>query len=105
MKPIQVHDVDIAFGGDIDILLPPMNEIPEEFRKRNSKWNDVVSDWMFGGLKDCQWKPKEGIDTKEAIRHIQAVLVSFKPKHEHKEAGCAYLLSQFFVDVKYTREK
>ena len=27
---------------------------------------------------------------------IAAILASFEPKHEHKEAGAAYLLSQWF---------
>lgn len=105
MKPIKVHDAEIAFGGKMQSLLPAMADIPEEFRKGNSKWNQVVSDWMFSGIKDCQWKPKEGIDPNEAIRHIKAIMVSFEPKHEHKEAGCAYLLSQFFDDLKYERAK
>jgi hypothetical protein len=30
---------------------------------------------------------------------------SWEPKHEHKEAGCAYLLSEFFDDVNYKKAK
>lgn len=101
MKPEKVTDVDIAFGGNINKLLPLMEDIPEEFRKGHSKWNKVVRDWFFNGLKNSQWIPKEEIDPNDAIRHVQAVMGSFQPKHEHKEAGCAFLLSQFFEDVKY----
>lgn len=105
MKPIHVKDIDIAWGGDIEKLLPSYNKVPEEFKNGNSKWNTVINDWFYSGLKDCNWQPKEGIDTKEAIRHIKAILSSWKPKHEHKMAGCAYLLSEFFNDVTYEKVK
>lgn len=101
MKPIKVNDVDTAFGGNMNELLPPMAEIPEEFKRSNTKWNKVVNDWIFSGLYDCKWTPKEGINSSEALRHVQSILVSFDPKHEHKEAGCAYLLSCFFEEVEY----
>lgn len=101
IKPIIVSDLDTVFDGKIEILLPQYDQIPDEFKNNKSKWNKVVSDWFFFGLKNCNWIPKEGIETKLALRHIMAILSSFEPKHEHKEAGCAYLLSKFFNDVTY----
>lgn len=101
MHPIKITDADFAFGGRVAELLPTMDDIPDEFKKGNTKWNKVVNDWFFGGLKNCQWTPKEGIEENDAIRHVSSVMQSYKPKHEHKAAGCAYLLSQFFEDVKY----
>jgi len=41
-------------------------------------------------------KSKPGIDRKAAIRHIKAIMASYAPKHEHKEAGCAYLFALWF---------
>lgn len=104
-KPIEVNGIDAAFGGNMKKLLPAWNEIPEEFKHRRNKWVDVVGDWFFCGLKNCRWTPKEGIDTGRALAHIKAIMASWEPKHEHKEAGCAYLLSEFFEDVKYDRAK
>ena len=101
MKPIKVTDLDIAFGTNIEKLLPTMEEIPKEFKDGNSKWNKVASDWFFNGLNNCKWNPKDGVVTNDALRHIKAVMGSFQPSHEHKEAGCAYLLSEFFNDVEY----
>lgn len=101
MKPIIVSGLDLAFGGKISDLLPKYSDIPNEFKRGNTKWNKVVSDWFFCGLKECQWKPKDGIKTEDALRHVKAVMASWEPKHEHKEAGCAYLLSEFFEDVSY----
>jgi hypothetical protein len=103
MKPIKVNDADLAFGGDMRILLPKYNDIPDEFKDHYNKWAKIVSDWFFGGLKNAKFTPKEGIDKSDALRHIKAIMTSWDPKHEHKEAGCAYLLSEFFEDVTYEK--
>ena len=108
MSKITVQNVsglEMTFGGDMKKLLPAMSDIPREFQMGHTKWNDLVSTWLFYGLKNCEWKPKEGIDTQQALRHIKAIMGSWEPKHEHKEAGCAYLLSEWFEDVKYERAK
>ena len=104
MKPIAISDLEIVFPATISHLLPKWEDIPKEFWDRNDKgkWSKVVSDWFFRGLVDAKWKPKEGIDTNLALRHLQAIMGSFQPKHEHKEAGVAYLMSQWFDDVEYT---
>jgi hypothetical protein len=101
----EVTDLDLTFGGNMKKLLPDYSIIPDEFKHGRNKWCKVVGDWYFYGMKNCTWKPKEGIDTQKALRHVKAVVGSWEPKHEHKVAGCAYLLSEFFEDVKYERAK
>ncbi len=100
MKPQKVSKVDIAFGAHpLEKFLPKMEEIPEEFKGYHSPWSKTVAAWFFNGLTKEQagsLTPKEGIDKGEALGHIQAILGSFEPKHEHKEAGCAYLMSLWF---------
>ena len=93
--PIPVSDVDIAFGGKAMQILPPMTAIPEEFHNDSNEWNRFVSDWFFGGLKKYP-VPREGVDFKLALRNLACVIGSFEPKHEHKEAGAAYLASLWF---------
>jgi hypothetical protein len=44
--------------------------------------------------------PKEGIDKIKALKAITSILRSFEPKHEHKEAGAAFLLSEWFEEPK-----
>jgi hypothetical protein len=44
---------------------------------------------------------REGVDAKAAWRHCAALLRSFEPKHEHKEAGVAYLMSQYFESATW----
>lgn len=101
----EVNGADMAFGGNMKKLLPEYSDIPEEFRRERSKWNKVVLDWFYCGLKNAVWSPKEGIDEKKALQHVKAVMGSWEPSHEHKLYGCAYLLSEFFNDVKYERAK
>jgi hypothetical protein len=98
-KPYKVQDLDLAFGGDMKVLLPPYSLIPEEFKSSyGTPWNKMVSKWFFSGLdKDTEVEPQPGIDPGVAMRHIKAVLGSWEPKHEHKEAGVAYLLSKWFI--------
>jgi hypothetical protein len=103
-KPVDVDGIDTAFGGKMAVLLPPRDEIPEEFWRGRTPWNTVVSDWFFSGLRDAKWKPKKGIDQATALRHLMAILASWEPKHEHKEAGVAYLMSLWFRRVPtYTK--
>ncbi|PZM62587.1 hypothetical protein [Paenibacillus dendritiformis] len=97
-KPQKVTDLEMAFGGDMKKLLPAMSEIPEEFTSLGSKWCKLISDWFYIGLSELKAQPREGIDTQEAFRHIRAILGSFEPKHEHKIACCAYLMSLWFED-------
>ena len=93
--PIPVSDVDMAFGGKAMEILPPMDAIPAYFQRGNSEWNRFVSGWFFGGLKRYP-VPREGVDFNLALRNLQCVIGSFEPKHEHKEAGAAYLASLWF---------
>jgi hypothetical protein len=103
MIPKEVDDVTLAFPASVRHLMPEYKDIPKEFRNLNhrNKWGKMVSDWFFCGLKNLELTPKPGIDEKKALRHIRAIIGSFEPKHEHKTAACAYLLSLWFDDVKY----
>jgi len=112
IKPQIVTKVDMVLGGEMSKLLPPMSVIPKEFQDMNPhlrdqatgapKWLKVFSDWFYGGLpKTTEFIPKPGIDGQLALRHIASIMRSFDPQHEHKTAGCAWLLSLWFEDVKY----
>jgi hypothetical protein len=102
--PMEISAVERAFPATVSKLMPKYEEIPDEFRqfRPRDKWQRMVSDWFFSGLEDLKLSPKTGIDERKAIRHIATIMGSFEPKHEHKEAACAYLLSLWFDDVTYT---
>lgn len=105
LQPKKVTGLDLAFGGNMKDLLPAEKDIPKEFWHGHGKWNDLVSSMFFCGGKIKSMKPKEGIDGKDAIGHIRAILGSWEPKHEHKEAGCAYLFSLWFDDFEFEPSK
>jgi hypothetical protein len=95
-QPKPVDDVTLAFPASVvGSLLPPISDIPKEFSERSNPWGKLTSEWFFRGLKG-QFIPKDGIDKQAAMRHLGAVMRSFEPKHEHKEAGVAYLMSLWF---------
>ena len=72
-KPKEVTGMDCAFGPrnglDVEKDLPPIKPI------------------------------KQGISLSLALRHLGACLSSWEPKHEHKTAGVAYLMSLWFEDL------
>lgn len=105
-RPVpEISDLDLAFPARAMEWLPPMNEIPEQFKNPNSKekWNRLFNDAFCFGLSDLSLVPKDGINPAKAWRVVRACVGSFAPKHEHKEAGCAYLLSEWFDDAKWKR--
>ena len=99
--PADVSKLETVFGGSMDALLPAWEEIPADFRRsRGTKWNKLQSTWFFSGLPDeTEFKPKAGIDPQKALAHLAAIQNSFQPKHEHKEAGVAWLMSLWFDDI------
>lgn len=100
---VDVDDATLAFPADVSDMLPPWEAIPNRFKCRGTdekadKWLNLFSDLFFRGVDSIALAPKEGIDAVKASRMIKACMGSYQPKHEHKEAGCAYLLDTFFED-------
>lgn len=107
MEVKEVTGLDVAFGCRAMELLPRWEDIPMLFRESSSrtKWGKVAMDWFYLGIKNAEWTPKPGVDTGKALAMIKACLGSFEPSHEHKMSGVAYMLCEFFEDVKYTPAK
>lgn len=97
--PKVVSDVMLAFPADVVGLLPAEREIPEEFWRPND-WERFAMHWFMHGLTEsAEFYCKDGVDGATAVRHLQAILGSYQPKHEHKIAGVAYLCSLWFDKV------
>lgn len=68
------------------------------FLHGHTKYNDLFSELFFSGGK---LNFKENLD-KEFVNNVlpyfKSLIGSFGPKHEHKEAVCALILSEL-VDV------
>lgn len=95
-KPQPVSDLDMAFGGNAMRLMPEYKDIPEEFRRDRNPWCQWQAEWFFKGLPSFP-AAKPGIDAAMAARHLKTIQHSFEPKHEHKQAGVAYLASLWLV--------
>ena len=97
MFPIKdVTGADLAFGGNISELMLAYKDLPAEYRDERTPSCDFISHWFFRGLKNPEFVPKDGVDPNKALTHISAILRSWEPKHEHKVAGCAFLLDEWF---------
>ena len=100
--PIEIDDVTAAFPANVTgVILPPIEDVPEEFHYfGDTKWNKLVSLWFYKGLPEgAEFKARKGVDVDVALRQLGACLGSLQPKHEHKDAGVAYLMSLFFEDI------
>jgi len=103
-KPQEVSDALLAFPAGILHLMPPREEIPENFLNKQ-KWDSLFRDWFYAGVQGLQFIPREGVDPEMAMRHLQTIMGSYEPKHEHKEEAWAYLASRWFEDATWEREK
>ena len=97
----EVTDGEVSFGTVKG--LPAYESIPKEFKDGHTEWNDLFNKWFFVGLKRLVFKEKEGVDKIKAQRHVRAIMASFTPSHEHKEAGVAYLMSQYFESADWEK--
>lgn len=99
----EIHELsaaEVAFPATVVHLMPKYEDIPKEFKSSSNRWNKLFNKWFFSGLRGATFIPKEGVDKMKALRHISAVMGSFEPSHEHKEAGVAFLLNEWFEDVQ-----
>jgi hypothetical protein len=77
-------------------LLPPEEEIPKEFWGTNIYTR--IADAMFVGhpapAGEIQFHPGFREDGPATFQCVMAHMKSFDPKHEHKIAGVAYMISK-----------
>jgi len=108
LKVVDISDASLAFPSDLDGIIPKYEDIPEEFKQsyggddKVKKCRDLFSTWFYRGLKTLELIPKEGVDKDKALRMIRCVMGSFSPKHEHKEAACAYMFHEFFEEIEFS---
>lgn len=91
-------DAEMAYGTTR--CLPKWEDIPEQFKQDiyyGTIYNRMIDAWFTGSALpqgEVSFNPGFCHDGKDLYRFITAHLRSFAPKHEHKIAGLAYLLSQ-----------
>lgn len=100
----EMTAADVAFGNIKH--MPKYETLPADFKRHNgNEYTRAISSWFFNGaekapngiiLNGDTFTAKPGVDAGKALAAIRAVLGSFEPKHEHKEAACAFMLSEWF---------
>lgn len=103
MFPIpEISDVQMVFPANVLDYMPKYEDIPKKYKTDSySGTNRLFNDWFFRGLKELSMKTREGVDEGKAIRAIRSIMGSYAPKHEHKEAAVAFLLDEWFTDIKW----
>ena len=104
-RAVSQADAVVGIGRGVYALMPAYADIPIEFRDQDTVWNDIQAKWFFGGYDFKTLMTQPGIDRGRALSHLAAIQRSFEPKHEHKAAGVAYLMSLWFVAPKTTGHK
>jgi hypothetical protein len=104
----ELDNITVALQTGADKVLPPMADIPEEFKTwhpADDRWLKFLETWFFSGIKGLELTPKPGVDKAKALQAIGAAIGDFGPSQEHKMWGLAYLCSQWFEDVQYQAVK
>jgi len=101
MFPICENFVNVSVFN----IIPAYRDIPEQFKMKQTIFNNLFHQWSFSGLSNLKMTAREGVDPKKAMAHIEFLMkVSVDVlRYDHKEAVVTYLLDQWFTDPKWTR--
>ena len=98
--PKPVSDVQFAFPANIiGTLIPEWDDLPDEFRNRTSGYEELARHACFNNVELRPQVLRDGVDAELANRQLNAIVRSFQPKHQHKEAAIAYLLSLWLTPI------
>lgn len=89
-----VKDVDIAFSC---AKVPPklLEEAKQKgFDRSDNPHNKLFNQLFFKGGQ-LNWRKDVSMERRElGGRYLKSIMSSFEPRHEDKEAVCAYILSE-----------
>jgi len=87
---------EAAFGAPATAY-PPMDKVPEEYRRGKASGCNVFSSLFFKGgkLADHGLKLKAGVDAGEFYSTLRALMSSFAPPLEQKKAVCGWLIDTY----------
>ena len=100
-QPVAIPRVQQVFPANLGDLLPPLDLIPEAYRSGRAGHVSTYARSMALGRIDESLAliKRPGVDPELAWTHLCTIASSFEPKHEHKEAALAWLLSMWYLDV------
>lgn len=101
MMPVPLvspHDVNFGRGD----YLPERPAIPADFFCVENPYNKLLRRWFGGGIRMSEIMPRMGINQCDGILAIKALLNYNHAPREHRIAGGAYLMSQWFYLIDDT---
>lgn len=89
-----VKDIDVTLGSG-NVLPSMLKEAKEKgFDKSSNPYNKLFNNLFFKGGQ-LSWKKDVSMERREqGGRYLKSIMRSFTPRHEEKEAVCAYILSE-----------
>lgn len=108
-EPVELNKVQQAFPADALDYMPDADTARTwlEEQGRDAWQLKFQQDWMFRGVEDLQFIPRDGswtqVEVDRAFVHLGAIQASYAPKHEHKEAAIAFLVGQWFEFGRWKR--
>lgn len=102
----EPSQVDFAFPTyDTDARLLEMAK-EQGFDNHKNPYNELVTNVFFqgcGGFVKKDDIPEEY--TNKVYNYYRCLIRSWRPKHEHKTAVCAFLLSEIFMPTYIPKEE
>lgn len=102
---IEVKGLDIAFGfSNRSNYARALKECPEQFKVHdNTPYHKLFSKMFYSGLTKNEiaalhFRSGDQLIKNKQLAYLQSIMASFEPKHEDKEAVCAWILS-LIVDL------
>ena len=90
----ELKEVDAAFPDGRHT--PAWESIPKCFKDGKTKYNEMFAKAFYYGLNTNELKTKPGVDKAKNLKFYRHCAGTFSTKHEHKEAACAWILSETF---------
>lgn len=92
----EMDGLAAAFGADRSAY-PAMNSLPEKYQRGQANGCKVFSALFFGGgkLADHGLELNAGVDAKAFLTTLRALMSSFAPNQELKEATCGLLIDTY----------
>jgi len=104
LPTIEMWDVtgaDVAFGAPREVYAKVTRQSSGHITRQLRKEQDVFSALFYSGgkMSDHGLKAREGIDERKARACLQAIMCSFDPPHEVKEAVAALAIHQWWEPI------
>lgn len=98
MEIKEVGDLSSNLSSVIGEFLPTWTDIPDRYKSDTNQWRILAEKLIFSfiSLSNVELVPKLGTDRDKAIKHIDLCLNAYGIGTDHRAAGIAYLLAEWF---------